>query len=167
MSPSSRPLSTRLRESVFVRDGVVATALLAALYLLAPRVDEQALQIPGYLLIVGFDLLESVFGPVQSAFYVVFALYIVALGVAGAGLASGFRRIAGRTSLPAWRIGIAAALTVVAVIALGFGAMVYSGTMQSEPVQILGTTGVVLLALAALFADAFGGTSWLQAALER
>lgn len=148
-----------VRESRFLRDAGATTIFFALLYLLAPVVDVQALQIPGYLLIVGFDVLEAVFGPVQSGYEFVFGLYLVALGLSAASLAHGFRAVSASTSLPAWRVGIAAALAIIAGIALLYGAIIYASTTQTEPVKILAGTGVLLLVLAALFADAFDVTT--------
>lgn len=159
----SRSPWSRLAGSRFVRDTVVATALLGLFLAIAPHSGIRALQIPGYLLIVGFDILEGIFGAVHSFFDVVFGLYIVGLGLLSASLAHGFRSLASKMELPAWRVGMAAGLTVVAGIAFLFAAIVYSGTTQSEPVRILGASGIVLLLLAALFADVFDLQSRLQA----
>lgn len=46
----------------FIRDTIVATVVMVCLYGLALNVQFQWLQIPGYLLIVGFDVLEVTFG---------------------------------------------------------------------------------------------------------
>lgn len=155
MVPASR--------TTFLRDAAVTTLVLAILRYAAPYAGLRALQIPGYLLVVGFDMLEGVFGPVRSSFDLVFALYLVALGVLGAVLAHGFRMVASKTSLPAWRVGIAAGLSIIAAISFLFAAVVYSGTTQSEPVRILVATGIVLVVLAALFADVLGITERLSA----
>lgn len=165
MVPSSQSSSpwSRLARSRFIRDAVVATALLGFLHAIAPYSGIQALQIPGYLLIVGFDILEGVFGAVHSYFDVVFGLYIIGLGLLGATLSHGFRSLASKMDLPAWRVGLAGGLTVIAAIAFLFAAIVYTGTTQSEPVRILGASGLVLLLLAALFADVFGLRGRLQA----
>lgn len=157
---------SEFRRSQFVRDAAVATAVLIVLYLLAPVVRIQPLQIPAYLLIVGFDMLEGVFGPVYSFFDVVFALYLVYLGVLGAGVAHTFRSLAESRGLPAWRIGIAGALTIVAIIGLLFGAMVYDGSLRSEPIQILTGTVLVLLLFATLAANVLGVTSRLSQLLH-
>lgn len=164
MVPSSQSsrLWSRLARSRFIRDAVVATALLGFLAAVAPHSGIQALQIPGYLLIVGFDILEGIFGAVPSSFTVVFALYIVGLGFLSAVLAYGFRSLASKMELPAWRVGLAGGLTVIAGIAFLFAAIVYSGTPQSEPVRILGASGLVLLLLAALVADVFDLQGRLQ-----
>lgn len=165
MVPSiqSRLAGFNVTQSRFLRDAAVATALLGFLYAVAPHSGIQALQIPGYLLIVGFDMLEGVFGAVHTYFDVVFWLYIVGLGLSSAVLAHGFRSLASKTSLPAWRVGLAGGLTVVAMISFLFAAVIYSGTTQSEPVRILGRSGLILLLLAALFADAFSVMRRLQA----
>ena len=157
MAPSSQTSTarSRLARSRFVRDAMVATSLLGSLYAVAPYSEIRALQIPGYLLIVGFNILEGVFGAVHSYFDVFFWLYIAGLGLLSATLAHGFRTLASKTTLPAWRVGLAGALTVVAMIAFVFAGIVYSGTTQTEPIRILSATGVVLLALAALLADVF------------
>lgn len=156
MAPSMR---SRVLGSTFVRDAAVATGVLAGLFLLSSVVRVQSVQVPGYLLVVGFDVLEAVFGPVRGFYAVVFALYVVALGVVAAGFAHGVRRFGARTNLPSWRLGLAAGLTVVAVIAAILLYVVYTGTAQSEPVVLLSWTVVILLVLAALVADVFGVTT--------
>ncbi|WP_396613153.1 hypothetical protein ACH9L7_07805 [Haloferax sp. S1W] len=136
------------RSVTFARDAVVATAVLAGLYGLAYGVQFQPLQIPGYLLIVGFDLLEVVFGPVRSNFDLVFAAYIVGLGLVSAIVAQLARLGGERTDLPQWRLGAAGAIAIVGVLSLLFAANILVSTTQTTPVLITGTAGVVMLALA-------------------
>lgn len=150
MAPSIQSLASRLHRSVFVRDAVASTVGIAGLYGLFEMVPVRPLVIPGYLLIVGFDLLEAVVGSAGSFYQLFFALYILGLGLIGGLAAHGIRRAADATDLPPWRLGLAAGFAVVAVIAFLFAAMVYTGTAQSEPVRIASATGIVLLVLAAL-----------------
>lgn len=158
MAPLRPPVLHRSSglDSVFLRDALVATGALVALYVVGRGVGVQALQIPAYLLIVGFDLMEVVFGSAGRLYYVLFGAYLVALGLCGAAIAAAVRRVADGTSLPAWRIGLAGALAVVAVLSLAFAAAMFLTSSQWEPVETTGVAGVVLLVLAGLLVNAFG-----------
>lgn len=128
------------------------------LYGLSTGVQYQPLQIPGYLLIVGFDMLEVTFGSAGTYFDVLFAAYLLGLGLVGAVLVHALRT---RTheSVPSWRLGVAGALIVVGVLALLFALAVLYGSTQLTPVLITGTTGLILLALAGWLAGLFGSES--------
>lgn len=143
---------TRARS--FVRDAVIGTAVIAGLYGLA-YVEFQPVQIPGYLLIVGFDMLEGVFGPVSIDFELVFGLYLVGLGLVGAGVVQGLRTVAPET-VPGWRLGVAGALTVVGVLSLSFALAISFQISYNAPVLITGATGLILLALAGWLAGLLG-----------
>lgn len=132
------------RQRAFARDAVVATLVLAVLYGLL-GVPVGPLQIPGYLLVVGFDALEVAFGSAGGAYEVLFAAYLVGLGLLGAGIAGVLRA---RDGDSAWRVATAGALAVVGTISLLFGLAVLVGTDQWAPVAITGAAGLVLLALA-------------------
>lgn len=140
--------SVSRRQRAFVRDAAVATLVLVLMYVLMD-VQFVPLQIPGYLLIVGFDLLEVTFGSAGTAYQVLFAAYLVGLGIVGAGIAAAARQFDG---VSAWRLAPAGAFAVVGVLSLLFALAVLVGTDQLEPVAITGATGLVLLALAAVLA---------------
>lgn len=131
-----------------VRDAIVATVVIAGLYALAISVQSSLFQIPGYLLIVGFDLLELIFGSAGSSYHVLFAVYLLGLGLVSAIVSHTIRGIARDTDVPSWRLGMAGALTVVGGLSLLFALSIFLGTSQREPVLITGTTGLFMLALA-------------------
>lgn len=139
--------------STFVKGFVGSTAGIVGLYGLFEFVRVQPFIIPGYLLITGFDFLEATFGSAGSYYHVFFALYLVSLGFVGGLFALTVRAAAKAVDIPAWRLGLAASFTIVAVIAFLFAAMIYIGTSQTEPVRITGATGVVFLVLALLIGD--------------
>lgn len=82
----------RSRSTPFVRDAVVATAVVVGFYALARSSGFQPFQIPRYLLVVGFDLLEATFGSTGGDYAVLFAAYLFGLGLIGAAVAHTFRR---------------------------------------------------------------------------
>lgn len=137
--------STRL---TFLRDVVIATLVLAGLYGLAWGVQFQPVQIPGYLLITGFDAVEELVGAAGSNYAILFSLYILGLGVIGGSVSALLRKRSRETDLPGLRLGMAGALAVVGVLSLLFGLVVLLGTSQLTPVFVTGAVGVVLLGLA-------------------
>lgn len=134
----------------FLRGSAASTLGIGALYALFELVPVRPLVLPGYLIVVGFDVLENVFGSAGSSYALLFALYIIGLGLVGGLLAHAIKVVSGRSDVPEWRLGLAAGFAVVGVIAFLFAVLVYTGTMQSEPVMIATATGVVLLVLALL-----------------
>ncbi|WP_416839212.1 hypothetical protein [Haloferax sp. DFSO52] len=139
----------------FARDAVVATAVLGGLFLLGYGIQFQPLQIPTYLLIVGFDFLEGVFGSAGANFDLLFGAYLVGLGVLGAAVAYVVRAASRVTDLPQWRLGAAGALAIVGTISLLFAVNILVSTTQTTPVLVTGAAGVVLLALAGWLAGLF------------
>ncbi|WP_411968232.1 hypothetical protein [Haloferax sp. YSSS75] len=138
----------RTQQVTFARDAVVATAVLAGLYLLGYGIQFQPLQIPTYLLIVGFDLIEVTFGSAGANYDVLFAAYLLGLGVLSAAVAHAVRAVSRKTDLPQWRLGAAGALAIVGTISLLFAVSVLVSTMQTTPVLVTGAAGIALLALA-------------------
>lgn len=134
---------------VLARDVLVAVAVVVGLYALAEGFQFQPLQIPGYLLIVGFDVIERTFGAAGRYYHVWFALYLAAIGLVGAGVAQVVRRLSSE-DLPGWRLAAASALAVVGVLAVVIGLAILGGTRQLAPVLITGGIGAVLLVLAAV-----------------
>jgi len=139
----------------YVRDAVVATAVVVGLYGLAFGVQFQPFQIPGYLLIVGFDMVEGVFGSAGAYYDVLFYGYLIGLGLIGAGVVH-MLRARTHKSVPGWRIGVAGALVVVGVLSLLFALLVLFGSSRLDPVLITGATGLILLAVAGWLAGVFG-----------
>lgn len=141
------------------RDVLVATAAVMGLYALG-QASVPPFQIPGYLLIVGFDALEGVFGSAGGSYQVLFVTYLLGVGVAGGTVAHYARRWADVGKLPSWRVGLAGALAAVGAVSLAFGSVVLVGTSQLGPVLVTAGAGVVLLGLAA-------GLLWLGDLRER
>ncbi|CQR50492.1 MULTISPECIES: hypothetical protein [Haloferax] len=137
----------------FARDAAVATAVLAGLYALGYGVQFQPFQLPTYLLIVGFDALEVAFGSAGAGYDVLFAAYLVGLGVVGAAIARTVRQTSRATHLAWWRLGAASALALVGVISLLFALSVLVNGVQFTPVLVAGGAGVALLALSAWVGD--------------
>ncbi|PSQ47688.1 hypothetical protein BRD15_06815 [Halobacteriales archaeon SW_6_65_15] len=113
----------------FARDALIATVAVVGLYLLGEGAQFQPLQIPWYLLVVGFDVLEAVFGSAGKNYDLLFGAYLVGLGVLGAVIAAGVRRLTPDSSRSTLRLGAA-------------------GTSQLAPVLITGATGLVMLGVA-------------------
>ena len=151
-----------LRPSTFVRDALVATVGLFGLYALMHS-GVPGLAIPGYLLVVGFDLLEVTFGAAGANYYLLFYTYLVVLGVIAAGIAQLLR--SRETTVSNWRLGLAGVFVLVGLGSLLFALAVLPYSRQPTvdaltPTAITGTVGIVSLAIAAwlLTSDTFG---WL------
>lgn len=135
-----------LRRGLLGREVAVAFAIIAALYLVR-FVRFQPLQIPAYLLIVAYDVVELAL-PVLTPYHSVgFPVFLYGLAVVGARAARLVRSddSEGRT-MPLAGGGVC---LVVGTISLVFGAFVggplVSPTDNPTPLAITGTTGVVLL----------------------
>lgn len=155
----------RRRSVSLARDVVVATAVVVGLYGLA-FVELQPVQIPGYLLIVGFDILEATFGSAGSNYDVLFYAYLVGLGVLGGALSHSLRTWTDE-GVPGWRRGVAGALVVTGVLAFSFALLVLSGSSQLLPVLITGATGLISFAMAGWLVRAVGGTETVAPAERR
>ncbi|MFC7204109.1 hypothetical protein ACFQJC_11340 [Haloferax namakaokahaiae] len=143
-----------VRRSPFLRDSAAAIAVLVGLYALA-FVQFQPVQIPGYLLMVGFGVIDTLAGPITANYDLWFGVYLVALGL-GAGAFAGLLRTASRRAdLPAWRVAVAGAAAVVGVLSLLFALGVLFTSTQVTPVLITATTAVFFFALAAWLAGLF------------
>lgn len=140
---------TRTQRAVFARDAAVATAILGGLFLLGYGVQFQPLQIPTYLLVVGFDVLEVVFGSAGANYDLLFGAYLVGLGVLAAGVAHVLRTTLRATDRPQWRLAVSGAMAILGSISLLFAANVLVSTTRRTPVFVTGVAGLALLALAA------------------
>ncbi|GAA0470037.1 hypothetical protein MUK72_04605 [Halococcus dombrowskii] len=136
----------RRRSVSFVRDVVVATTVVVGLYGLA-FVEFQPVQIPGYFLIVGFDMLEAAVESAGSNYDVLFYAYLIGLGVVGGGLGH-FLRAWTDDEVPSWRRGVAGALVVAGLLAFSFALLVLVGSSQLTPVLIAGVTGLLSFVVA-------------------
>ena len=151
------PMRYTFRRS-FVRDAIVAALTIVGVYGLGQGVQFQPVQIPGYLLIVGFDVLEAVFGSAGRSYDVLFAAYLLGFGVVGAAVAYVLRRRAGETDVPGWRFGAAGALVVVGALSLFFALNVL-GSGGVTPALVTGATALVLLGVAGWLAGLLGTTA--------
>lgn len=149
-----RSLEVPLR--TFVRDTAVSALVLVGLYGLVHGVQFPPLQLPGYLLIVVFDVLEGIFGPAGSEYHQFFAVYLLGLGMIGAAISTILREHARETDLSSWRVGTAGALAVIGVLSMLFGVVVSIGSSQLLPVLITGIAGLGLLLVAGLLAGLVG-----------
>jgi hypothetical protein len=145
----------RHRSVSFARDVVVATVVVVGLYGLA-FVRFQPIQIPGYLLMMGFDMLETAFGSAGANYDVLFYVYLVGLGVVGGALSHFLRTWTG-DGVPGWRRGVAGAFLVTGLLAFSFALTVLVGSSQLTPVLITGATGLVSFAVAGWLTGAVGG----------
>ncbi|ESP87592.1 hypothetical protein [Candidatus Halobonum tyrrellensis] len=124
-----------------LRDWVAAAAVLGGLYALAYGVQFQPLQVPGYLLLVGFDAVEFVlpeFGS-STAYDLGFACYLGVLAALAAVGASAARARGATGPL----VGVGAGLAAVGTLALLLGAVVYL-PVGGTPLAIVAGTGLVL-----------------------
>lgn len=130
------------------RDVTVAFAVIIALYYLR-FVRIQPLQIPAYLLIVAYDLVE-VAVPFLTPFHpVAFPVFLYLLAVVAAGVARRLRTADGDGS--GWMEVVGGVSLIVGILSLLFGGYVggpiVSPTDNPTPLAITGATGVVLVVL--------------------
>ncbi|UTF54538.1 hypothetical protein [Natronosalvus rutilus] len=138
----------------FVRDALVTTVVLAGLYALAISTSFQPLQIPGYLLVVGFGVLEEAVavGFADANPSILFAAYVLVLGLVGAAIASLARGRVPDSGLAWVRPGVAGALAVVGALSTLLAISILLTTTQREPVVVTGVAGLILLGLASVIA---------------
>jgi hypothetical protein len=136
-----------LRNALIGRDVAIAYAIVVALYLLK-FVPFQPVQIPPYLLIVAYDLVEVAIPFLTPYYPIAFPLFLYVLAVAGAGITRYGRTADSDQSV--WLQTLGGVCLLVGIIALGFGAFVggplVSPTDNPTPLAITGATGVVFLA---------------------
>lgn len=140
---NSRPTVQRV---LLGREVAVAFAVIAALYLVR-YVRFRPLQIPAYLLIVSYDLVELAI-PLLTPYYpVAFPLYLYLLAVTGGALARWFRSDTPEAGTVLRSVG--GVCLLVGSISLVFAAVVggplIAPTDNPTPLAITGATGVVLL----------------------
>jgi FtsH-binding integral membrane protein len=123
----------------FARDAIVGTLTAIVLFGLG-------IGILSYLFIVGFDMLEMAFGPVEH-YNVVFAMYLIGIGVVSAAIAHILRKHADTTDIPKWRFGVASVFVILGGFALFFTVFISLGAGLMS-VLITGTTALVLLGVA-------------------
>lgn len=132
---------SRLRRVLLGPDVAVAFAVLAAMYL-AMQVPFQPTQIPGYLLVVAYDLVEVAIPALTPYWPVGFPAFLYLLAVVGAAVGRVVRDDEG------WVGSIGAGLVVVGMLAFGFALLIAGPTALAgnlAPVAITTVTGVVLV----------------------
>lgn len=139
----------RLRKVLLGRDVATAYVMIVAVYLLK-FISFQPVQIPPYLLIVAYDLVEVAL-PFLTPFYpVAFPLFLYVLAVGGAGITRKLRATDGEQSV--WLQTLGGVCLIIGMISLGFGAFVggplISPTDNPTPVAVTGATGIILLVIA-------------------
>jgi hypothetical protein len=107
-------------------------------------------QIPPYLLIVAYDLVEVALPFLAPYYPVAFPLFLYVLAIGGAGITRTLRATDSERS--AWLGTLGGVCLVVGIISLGFGAFVggpiVSPTDNPTPLAITGTTGIACLVMA-------------------
>ena len=135
----------RLRRALLGRQVAVAYGAVVALYFVR-HVRIQPLQIPAYLLIVSYDLVEASVPAIAPVHPVGFPLYLYLLAVAAAAAARSVR--AADPDARAWVRAVGGVCLVVGALALGFAALVGGPIVAAEdnptPLAITGATALVL-----------------------
>lgn len=143
-----------VNRSSFAKDAVAATVILVGLSGLTYGVQIHPLQIPGYILLVGFGTVGGAFGP-RTVFPAVYGVYLIALGVAGAAAVHAVQRRLPETHLASWRLGVAGAFGVTGALSILFAVITLFGTSQMDGVLLTGISGLILLGLASWLTELF------------
>lgn len=135
-----------LRRTFLGREVAIGFGIIAALYLVRV-ISFQPLQIPAYLLIVAYDVVE-VAVPVLIPYHPVgFPVFLYTLAVLAGGVARTFET--NDHGSVTWRGAVGGVCLLVGSASVGFGAFVggplIAPTDNPTPLAITGTTGVVLL----------------------
>lgn len=136
---------SRLRRVLLGPDVAVAFAVLAVLYV-AMEVPFPPTQVPGYLLVVAYDLVEVAIPALTPYWPVGFPAFLYLLAVVGAAVGRVVRDDGG------WPASVGTALLVVGGISLLFASLLgIPLALRGDvvPGAITGTVGVVLVALGA------------------
>ena len=133
-------------KALFGRDVAVAYTVVVALYL-AKFVRLQPFQIPAYLMIVAYDIVEVML-PILAPYHPVgFPLFLYLLAIIGAGAARWLR--SGDEEESAWIRTVGGVCLVVGSLSLLFGVFVggplIATTDNPTPLAIAGTTAIVFL----------------------
>lgn len=138
-----------LRNTLLGRDVAIAYALIVALYLLK-FIRFQPVQIPPYLLIVAYDLVEVMLPFLTPYHPIGFPVFLYLLAIVGASITRRFRAPSGGQI--AWLQTLGGVCLVVGVLSLGFGAFVggpvVSPTDNPTPLAITGATGIIFFVVA-------------------
>lgn len=138
-----------LRNTLLGRDVTIAYAIIVALYLLK-FIPFQPVQIPPYLLIVAYDLVEVAIPFLTPYYPIAFPLFLYVLAIGAAGITRKFPTTAGGQS--AWLRVLGGVCLIIGLISLGFGTFVggplVSPTDNPTPLAITGATGIIFLVIA-------------------
>ena len=136
----------RARRALLGRSVAIAYGVLVALYLVR-HVRLQPIQIPAYLLIVSYDLVELALPAIAPYHPVGFPLYLYLLAVV---VAAATRRLH-HDGEPDWRRVAGGVSLAIAALSFGFAALVGGPLVapadNPTPLAITGATGIVLAAL--------------------
>lgn len=128
------------------REVVLAYAAIVALYL-ARFVGVRPLQIPAYLLIVAYDVLEVALPFLTPYHQVGFPLFLYLLAIVGAGIARRLQSDGGDG--PGLTAAVGGVCLVVGLLSLAFGATIggplIAPSDNPTPLAITGATGIVFL----------------------
>lgn len=135
-----------VQRTLIGREVAVAFAVISAFYVVR-FIRFQPLQIPAYLLIVAYDLVEVTF-PVLNPYHPIgFPVFLYLLAILGAGAARWLR--AGDLEEVAWIRPVGGVCLVIGTLSLLFGAVVggpiFAPADNPTPLAITGTTGVAFL----------------------
>lgn len=140
-------VTLRTARRVFLgRDVAFAYAVVVALYLVR-LVEFQPLQIPAYLLIVAYDVVE-VLVPILTPYHPIgFPLFLYLISIVGAAVARRLR--SDERSESDWLQSAGGICLVIGTLSLVFGAFVggpiIAPSDNPTPLAITGTTGITLL----------------------
>lgn len=141
--------SHRIRNALIGWDVAVTYAMIVTLYLLK-FVPFQPVQIPPYLLIVAYDLVEVVLPFLALYHPIAFPLFLYLLAVSSAGITRRLRTADSEES--PWLQTLGGVCLIIALLSLGFGAFIggplVSPTDNPTPLAITGSTGVIFLLVA-------------------
>ncbi|MFB6361016.1 MAG: hypothetical protein ABEH59_06800 [Halobacteriales archaeon] len=148
-SVRSITISPNYRRALVGREVAIAFAVLAVLYY-ARFVRFQPLQLPAYLLIVGYDFVELALPILDPYHRLAFPVFLYMLAILGAGAARGLH--ARNKDGSPWMRTLGGVSLVIGVLSLLFGVVVggplVSSTDNPTPLAITGTAGVILLLVA-------------------
>ncbi|UPV76893.1 hypothetical protein M0R89_20725 (plasmid) [Halorussus limi] len=138
-----------LRNTFLGRDVAIAYAIIVGLYFLK-FIPFQPVQLPPYLLIVSYDLIEVAL-PFLSPYYpTAFPLFLYVLAISGAGITRKLRVTDSEQS--PWLQTLGGVCLIIGVLSIGFGVFVggplVSSTDNPTPLAITGTTGIIFLGIA-------------------
>lgn len=127
------------------REVTAAFGILASLYLIR-LVSFQPLQIPAYLIIVTYDLIEVILPFVPPYYPITFPLFLYSLALIGGAVARRLQTDAQTGTIPRAAGGVSLIVGSIALLfATVVGGPLISPTDNPTPLAITAATGIVLL----------------------